>query len=135
MLDRLWIGSVEDLNAPLQSLGFTGLVDLRGGPFEPNSSFVFSLRNRDGDPWDRIQVEQALDFIADRIQKGRVLVACTAGMSRSASMVIGFLVRTGWDSASAYALVRQARPKILPLAKMLESALAPIEAINARMPS
>jgi hypothetical protein len=43
-------------------------------------------------------------------------------------MVIGYLVRFGWDEASAHELVRSARPKIAPVPRMLESVLAAVRA-------
>lgn len=130
VLDRLWIGSTEDFRAPLSTLGFSGVLDLRDGqPHVADKDVtVFQVDNRDGDPWDCVQVTDALDFIAQYIQRGKVLIACAAGMSRSASMVIGYLVRTGWGEAEAFELVWRARPKIAPVPKMLESVLAVVRA-------
>lgn len=128
VLDRLWIGSAEDLRAPLGALGFAGVLDLRDGvsqPVDPRVS-IHRVTNRDGDPWTSQQVIGAIDFIAERVRTGKVLVACAAGMSRSASMVIGYLVRSGWDVAEAFECVREARHRILPVPSMLESVLAAV---------
>lgn len=124
VLDRLWIGATDDFRAPLATLGFSGVVDLRDGAAHPVVGVeVCSIKNRDGDPWDADQVEVALSFIAEKIQDGKVLVACAAGMSRSACIVIGYLVRIGFEEPRAFAMVREARPRILPVPKMLESVL------------
>lgn len=126
VLDRLWIGSTRDATAPLASLGFVGLLDLRDGqlvrPVEGVQ--VHRVGNRDGDPWSEAQVEEAVDFISDWIRSGKVLVVCAAGMSRSASMVIGYLVRSGWSPAEAHERVREARAKIAPVERMLTSVLS-----------
>lgn len=128
VLDRLYIGSAHDLEGVsrgcLRALGFSAILILRAGK-DADETGVQTLRiaNRDGDPWTKEQVVQALDFIARNILTGRVLVTCAAGMSRSASMVIGYLVRVGWDAASAYVAVKQARPEIAPVAEMVESVL------------
>ena len=138
VLDRLWIGSNRDLDGttPLPSLGFCAVVDLRDGPHRPIVGGtmartgtapvgleVFRLDNRDGDPWDATQIESALSFIADRIRFGKVLVACMAGMSRSVSMVVGYLVRTGWDVTEAFEHVKHARPESTPVPAMLEAVI------------
>lgn len=124
VLDRVWIGGASDLEAPLVELGFTGLLDLRDGTRPAIEGLaIHRITNRDGDPWTREQVLDALDFVAEQVERGRVLIACTAGMSRSACMVIGFLVRSGWGVTEAYMRLKQARPQILPVRKMLDSVL------------
>ena len=126
VLDRLWIGSTEDFRAPLGVLGFVGVLDLRDGMAEGVWPGVFTHRvdQRDGDPWCPKQVIDALDFVVTHIQRGKVLIACAAGMSRSACMTIGYLMRMGFSVAEAFELVRAARPIIQPVPKMLESVLA-----------
>lgn len=127
VLDRLWIGDMRDLDPegpPLRQLGFVAALDLRDGSHSPPLvDEVHRLRNRDGDPWSHAEILLALDFVAQQIRRGRVLVACAAGMSRSASMVIGYLVRIGYDAPTAHAAVRAARPRIAPAEAMLASVL------------
>ena len=124
VLDRLWIGANEDLEHPhvLGALGFAGIVDLRGGG-EPRITEALTIQNRDGDPWSKEQVRAAIDYIHDKLALGPVLVACAAGMSRSASMVIAYLVRTGWAADAAYRHVKSVRPIICPMPAMLTSAV------------
>lgn len=126
ILERLWLGGARDLEArvPLRLLGFVAVVDLRDGDFQKIPDVeVHRLGNRDGDPWSPEQVAGALDFIWEHVQKGKVLVVCVAGMSRSVSVVIGYLVRCGWSPVEAYEWVRRARPQISPVGSMLESVL------------
>lgn len=65
-------------------------------------------------------LDQHLDTVADaieevRLQGGRTLVHCLAGVSRSAAMVLGYLVKHhAMPLASAFALVRAARPAARP---------------------
>jgi protein-tyrosine phosphatase len=127
VLDRLWIGATEDFRAPLKALGFVAALDLRDLQPTGLDVAVLHVGNRDGDAWSPKQVKDALDFVADHIRRGRVLVACMAGMSRSASMIIGFLVRSGWDEASAYEAVWRVRPKIAPVPVMLASVLEAVK--------
>ena len=135
VLDRLWLGAASDLGStPLKSLGFSGVVDLRDrvsgaasrGPNEDLGVEVHRLNNRDGDPWPVAEVQMTLEFIHSRIASGRILIACGAGMSRSACIAIGYLTRCGWDETSAHAAVKKARPQITPSAAMLSSVLEAI---------
>ena len=61
--------------------------------------------------------ERAFDFIAAHAgdDGGGVLVHCASGMSRSAAVLIGFLIaRRGRSLRDAYAEVRSVRPMIIP---------------------
>ena len=127
VLDRLYIGDRSDLDVrtPLHALGFVAVLDLRDGPPPaPLDMEVMRVETRDGDPWSPAQVEQALSFVAAQVRLGKVLVACEAGMSRSAAMTIGYLVRCGMSPAEAYGLVKRARPKVALSRGMLEGVLA-----------
>lgn len=131
VLDRLFIGDAADVagRVPLGALGFVGVVDLRDGDHgrtQVVGAEVHRIENRDGDPWTVEQVRGAVEFIHRQIQKGRVLVVCWAGMSRSACITIGYLVRCGWSVAEAVECVRRARPEIAPVERMLASVLQAI---------
>lgn len=128
VLDRIWIGSTRDADAPLAALGFSAVIDLRDGrrAVSDGAVHVYKVVNRDGDPWTVDQVRNALDFAERQVKRGRVLIMCDAAMSRSVAMTIGYLVRTGWDEASAHEAVRRARPKAAPRARMLASVLTAV---------
>ena len=56
-----------------------------------------------------------VQLIEDSMKKGAVLVNCAVGISRSASFVIAYLMKTQQLSLdAAFAQVKQARPKIQP---------------------
>jgi protein-tyrosine phosphatase len=66
-------------------------------------------------------IARALSAIDGALSSGRrVLVACRAGQSRSASLVIGYLRLRGYDWASAYRLVEEKR-WICPHPRTLQS--------------
>lgn len=132
VLDRLFIGSSADLKEPLREIGFRAVLDLRDSGTDVTAvDEVKRISNRDGDPWTPEQVHGALNFVATQICHGRVLIVCAAGMSRSASMTIGFLVRSGWDAPTALEHLRRCRPIIAPVPKMLASVLSVVEPSNA----
>jgi len=78
---------------------------------------VLDLKNFADDGIDSIQphIDQAIAFIEQaRRQGGKVLVHCKVGVSRSASIVIAYLMKEiGLDLASAYLLTRSRRLNIL----------------------
>lgn len=61
-------------------------------------------------------IEQCNDFICDcRQQNGRILVHCNAGVSRSATIVIAYLIqKCNYNFDNAYALVKSKRQCIRP---------------------
>lgn len=78
---------------------------------------VLDLKNFADDGIDSIQphIDEAIDFISDAQRRGgKVLVHCKVGVSRSASIVIAYLMRDlRLDLASSYLLTRSRRLNIL----------------------
>jgi protein-tyrosine phosphatase len=57
----------------------------------------------------------ASDYIESNIQKGNVFVHCYAGISRSASIIIAYLIlKKNYTYEDAYNLVKSKRPIIHP---------------------
>jgi len=59
-------------------------------------------------------LQNGIDFITKHIKDKKVLVHCMAGISRSPSMVIAYLMSTGMDMPKAYWHVRDKREIISP---------------------
>ena len=58
---------------------------------------------------------EALDFIQTQLEQGHtVLVHCAAGISRSASVVIAYLMSHGMSLEQAYGYVKSRRPIVQP---------------------
>ncbi|GAA6007718.1 hypothetical protein JCM11491_003939 [Sporobolomyces phaffii] len=78
---------------------------------------VLDLKNFADDGIDSIQphFDEAIAFIADAHRRGgKILVHCKVGVSRSASIVIAYLMQQlGLDLASSYLLTRSRRLNIL----------------------
>ena len=123
----LFLGGYEVANdaSLLSKLGISHVVQLG------NASEIADLYRVDSDKFviHRILVEDsvrdhmtpalldfALNFIAESLcSGGRVLVHCRAGVSRSSSVVIAFLVRErGMGVKEARIFVKQRRPCICP---------------------
>jgi len=55
------------------------------------------------------------NIIEANIKNGGILVHCSAGISRSSTLVISYLMRReGWSFKQAIELVRRSRPQVLP---------------------
>lgn len=111
------------LNPPSQS--FSSL-SLTSKPTPPNSLWleerlgnisVLDMQNIADDGMDSIRpyVDQALEYMEEaRRSGGRILVHCRVGVSRSATIVIAYLMKhVQLDLASAYLLTRSRRLNIL----------------------
>ncbi|GAA5976901.1 hypothetical protein JCM10908_005669 [Rhodotorula pacifica] len=100
--------SASDAAVPSNSLW----EEERAGAIE-----VLDMQNVADDGIDSIRpcIDEALEFIRTaRQQGGKVLVHCKVGVSRSASIVIAYLMREmGLDLASSYLLTRSRRLNIL----------------------
>ena len=60
-------------------------------------------------------VPQALSFISNSLKQGKVLVHCAAGVSRSASIVIAYImIKNEYHFDTAKAFVRSKRSCIMP---------------------
>jgi dual specificity phosphatase 12 len=73
-------------------------------------------------PFDKIS--HALCFIEETIQSGgRILISCAAGASRSASIVLAWLITEGWEASDALVVLQRLRPVINPSIVTMESVL------------
>lgn len=83
------------------------------------------------------QLPRVYAFIEENVKSGRnVCVNCQAGISRSATVVIGYLMHTrGISFDAAYSMVRKRRPIINPnkgFVNMLKYTMKPSKACSSR---
>jgi len=66
-------------------------------------------------------LEKALSFIDEGTKDGKVLVHCKAGVNRSATLVLAYLVtRMRYTLYEALVIVKQGRPSIRPMAQFVQ---------------
>ena len=120
-MDHLYLGSVGaaySLNV-LKSLNISYILTVCEclPPKFPNE-FTYKVISVTDDPSTQLKnyFNEALDFIRNAINQGKnILVHCFAGVSRSASIVIAYLIKYHHlDYIPAYNLVRIKRPWINP---------------------
>eukprot|EP01062_Namystynia_karyoxenos_P041202 TRINITY_DN30006_c0_g1_i1.p1 TRINITY_DN30006_c0_g1~~TRINITY_DN30006_c0_g1_i1.p1 ORF type:complete len:356 (+),score=49.51 TRINITY_DN30006_c0_g1_i1:100-1167(+) len=104
--------------ARLQAGGVTGILclDAELKPKHPGD-FAYKSVDLQDDLYSDIiaQIPEALDFIQQAQQQGGCLVHCEMGRSRSATMVLAWLMLRGrQDLRSAWDTVYAARPSICP---------------------
>ena len=118
--EKLYLGNLQaaqDFKA-LKRAGITHVLTVASGikPFFPDEFTykVISVADQSSSALIR-HFPSAIQFIQEGISKGGVLVHCHAGVSRSASCVIAFLMKTqgmSFDDAFKFASAR--RPIIFP---------------------
>ncbi|KAH9813573.1 hypothetical protein DFH28DRAFT_1096186 [Melampsora americana] len=122
ILPFLYLGNLSHANNPsmLRALGITAVVSMgesaRSSLVERGLE-VLDVKSVADDGLDKISAHlpSAMEFI-ERIRRsgGKVLVHCRVGVSRSATVVIGYvMIHCDIDLASAYLLVRSRRLNIL----------------------
>ena len=122
---RLYLGNRFAASALdiLKSLGVTHVVNcsLEQPNFFPNDLIYYNCNLRDS-LTEQIEFEGPLRFIQQALASGGVVfVHCAAGVSRSASIVIGYLMRTqGLSKREALRKVAELRPCIKPNSNFLK---------------
>ncbi len=133
VVDRLYIGDRKFAKnkAKLCELGIKYIVNATCAPsdgglhnfFEADQSFVYlRCAVADSDGADIAQFfERTNAFIADGIASGySVLVHCQQGVSRSASLILAYLIRTqAMALKGAYMHLKQRRPLVKPNSNFL----------------
>lgn len=118
--DKLYLGNLKgasDLNA-LKQAGITHILQVAAGikPFFPKD-FTYKVINITDTSQSSLirHFPAAIAFIKEGISRGGVLVHCHAGVSRSASVVIAYLMQENhMDFQSAFAFASKRRPVIFP---------------------
>ncbi|CAF0730367.1 unnamed protein product [Brachionus calyciflorus] len=116
-------GSILNTNPLLaNALGFTHVLNVAQEVI-PNQFLFYSLRKYKHIPADdslnyniRLNFEESFQMIDEvRQMNGKILVHCAMGISRSATIVIAYLMsRYKMSLNSAYSYVKQKRPEINP---------------------
>ena len=113
--DDVWLGRMPS-PAELERGGFEGVVDLTCEmAIDPGRRVYANIPVLDLTLPDRAALGAAVDAIERLRPRGRVLVCCALGVSRSAVAVAAWLVATGRapDAETALVRVRAARPQIV----------------------
>jgi hypothetical protein len=126
--DLLYIGGARSTwdASRLREAGVTAVLKLyEGPPTWPADFTVLDMPFEDGRPIPEGYLRRGVDFIEQNIRNGQaVLVACGAGISRSSTLVLAYLVdRGGHELRDAFYLLRERHPQADPLPALWASLL------------
>lgn len=118
--DKLWLGNLQaaqDMQR-LRKEGITHILQVAGGikPQFPKDFTYKVIEVADQSQVNLIRhFPAAISFVKEGVQKGGVLVHCFAGVSRSATIVIAYLMQDrGMSFHQAFQFASQRRPVIFP---------------------
>jgi len=126
VLSQLYLGSEEDAQQveKLIGLGITHIISIVGGgrykDFYPKHMYIPLRDNGSSDLLEKL--DDAYDFMMDSQQPGsKLFIHCQLGQNRSASIVIGFLMKSrNLSLHEAYTLLKEKRELIHPHKKYIE---------------
>lgn len=107
----------QDLNI-LKSNKITHILNLAYG--QPNhfpNHFIYKKINIRDDPEENIKLyfDECFHFIEEGLHSGCILVHCNAGISRAATIIIGYLIKFHkMKFQEAFQFVKKVRPSIRP---------------------
>lgn len=113
IIDRLFLGSRADVLTleGVEKMRESGIKYVLNVAKEVDYKYpipdvtVLKIPLNDGEEIPMESIKQAINFIGTSIIKGKILVHCSAGMSRSPSIIIAYLIRIGYSFPSALKIV------------------------------
>lgn len=91
-------------------------------PFWPQPFRVLELPVMDGEPLPLPRLARGVRFVQGCVaRQERVLVQCGAGISRSATFVLAYLLERGMDLHDAYLLLQRKHPAASPAPALWQS--------------
>ena len=137
ILDRLYLGdkelvlTLEGMNIlKREGIGFILNVakEVEYRYPVPEGIEVLKVGLEDGEPIPKDELKKAVNFIGASVAKGKVLVHCSAGLSRSPAIIIAYLIRVGLSFPTARRIVEhstidavRAHSLVSPAMELLDS--------------
>lgn len=104
--------------------GVSSLLQLESAIEHPSVSLLY-LPITDGEPLDAATLRRGVEFVLSGRERGAVLVACAAGISRSVSFGLAALAEAeSIDLLAAYQSILAAHPQALPHPALWDSLCA-----------
>ncbi|MBN1883188.1 MAG: dual specificity protein phosphatase family protein [Deltaproteobacteria bacterium] len=119
ILDRLAIGDLGDAKNEeiLEKSGITAILNVaQEAHLEPDLARFdyYKVSIDDGQAMDFSHLSEAVEYIHTRIRRGKVLVHCLMGVSRSSTIVLCYLHECGFSLREAMNLIKRKRPDAQP---------------------
>jgi protein-tyrosine phosphatase len=109
----------------LRQAGITSILKLYYHiPDWPDDFLVCNNPLRDGEFIPQAVLQRGVSFIKEQVDAGQaVLVLCVAGISRSSTFVLAYLIERGYHSRDAWRLLHSRHIRAMPLPLMWQSLL------------
>jgi len=132
IIDKIYLGAFDAATnqLELEKNGITYILNVASGHLENPLSVEFPQKFKflnveimDLDEENIVnRFPKCFDFISEALsQNASILVHCNAGVSRSATVIIGYLIHThGMSYKDAFSLVKEKRSKINPNSGFVE---------------
>ena len=120
IIENLYLGNIDSSYdyAELKNIGITHVVSVLQGYIPPYpDDFNYLVVNALDDENTNLKdvFDEAIEFIDEGIENGKVLVHCYAGRSRSATIVIAYIVKKfGMSVEKALKFVKGCRGIVMP---------------------
>lgn len=118
VLDQVYIGSLFALDEgeSLREAGIASILKLTRSTAGAEDGFtILELSFSDGWLVPDGYLRRGLDFVHEKEIRGEgVLIMCAAGISRSATFTLAYLVERGYDLHEAFVHLRKRRPIVAP---------------------
>lgn len=118
VIDGVYISGwrATDYQRELRAAGIFCVLKLYDGSPDFRSDFnALDMGINDGEYISKTTLARGAQYILREVKAGnRVLVMCGAGISRSSTFVLAYLLETGHDLGEAFALLRDKRPQADP---------------------
>jgi dual specificity phosphatase 12 len=107
----------------LRGMGLTRVLKLyEASPYWPDDFTVCENALDDGELVPLALLQRGVYFIREHVQAGDpVLVQCGAGISRSSTFVLAYLLDQGYDLSDAWKLLKDKHPQADPHPQMWQS--------------
>lgn len=120
--EQLLVGNIEDAQKPPPFVGSVLFVSGEHTIPPPKGVAYHFIPLKEYGQADPKDVKAAVDWLAQQPPANKLLVCCRAGMGRSVSMVIAYLVCVkGMSYADAEKLVKARRPGATPIPYLQET--------------
>jgi len=118
VLGKVYIGGLFTLTDPesLHAAGVTSILKLTRSSLGSEDGFtVLDLAFPDGWLIPDGYLRRGIDFVREEESRGNgVVILCAAGISRSATFALAYLVESGYDLHEAFLHLRERRPIVSP---------------------
>ncbi|MCM8801255.1 MAG: dual specificity protein phosphatase family protein [Candidatus Omnitrophica bacterium] len=121
ILDNLAIGSLADAqNLPSEITAILNVAEEINIEFKDR--LYFKVPVKDFSAISPEQLKQAVDWIDSHITQHKILVFCNAGIGRSTSVIVGYLVLVkGFSFGQAIEFIARKKPDISILPGLIET--------------